>query len=174
MNVRSYPTQPLTTLVVPSLPSKISTPGGGVALAVSYQANAPLNVPQWTTRFQTLFEEYRIIRLIARINLFSSTTPGTLVTYWDEKTPFTAPTLAAATERRARQVSNSSVTRPLVLKWKARDLLDLQYTPIASSSTPVSLCIYTDNAVLGAPTAATDIGTVDFEYHIQFRGYETV
>ncbi len=59
------------------------------------------------------------------------------------------------------------------MTWRARDLVDLQYTPCGTGVTPVALCVYTDAANFGAPITVTDLGIIEFEFQIEFRGFET-
>lgn len=68
----------------------------------------------------------------------------------------------------------SSTDKPLITKWKAKDLLDLQYTPIATSNPSVGLALYSNNANFGAPATVTLVACVSLILTIQFRGFETV
>ncbi len=174
INQRSYRNQPLASHWVPGGAQKLTTTVTTGQIAQTMLCDPTTTVTSWTTRFQTLYEEYRILRVAARVSLFSSTTPGLLVLYWDEKSPFTAPTTVASSERRNMEISLSSTNRPLNTTWIAKDLLDLQYTPIATANPPVALQIFTNNSGYGAPITATDVATVELMYLIQFRGFETV
>jgi hypothetical protein len=174
MNIRSYPGQALASHWTPCVPFTLSTTVTSGLLSQCIQVDPTALVQAWATRFQTLYEEYRVIAAKADLNFFSSVQPGVITCFWDEKTPFTAPTLASSIERAMRRCSLSSTDKPLRLSWKARDLLDLQYTPIATSNPSVGLSIYTDNANYGSGIVAAAVVTVNFRLHIQFRGYTTV
>jgi len=174
INLRSYPNQPIASHLVPCIPTAITTANTTGLLSLNIQIDPTVLVQSWATRFQTLYEEYRVIGAIAKIHFFSSVIPGVLATYWDEKTPFTAPVLADATDRSIRRTSLSQTDHPLLMRWTAKDLLDLQYTPIATSNPSVGLALFTNNANFGAPTVGpVAVGNVELQLHIQFRGFSS-
>jgi hypothetical protein len=168
--IPAYKGQPTAELLVRLPPVTLSTTVTTGAIAESYQL-VLTNVTNWATRFQTLWEECRIISAIAEMSTFSTSNPGLIVCYWQEKN-LGAPTATSAEERTQKQFSASS-NRKQVMKWSATDFLDLQYQPTNGPNTPVSLAIYTDNANYGSSATATPYLTVTLVCRVQFRGYVT-
>jgi hypothetical protein len=171
-NVPSYANQPLATLIVPYAPVRLSVAVTTGLLAQSFQLDLTL-VTNWSGRFPTLFEECRIVKARAIIDFFTSSNPGLLKAYWDEKVPFTTPTVTSVSERSTFQSSLGGVDRPLVMTWVPKNLNDLQYSVTSSPNIPAALCLYTDNANFGSPIVQQSVAALSIEYTVQFRGYET-
>lgn len=172
-NFSSYALQPRARHWIPAISAKILTTVTTGVYAFAYPMDPTQVISSWSARFPTLYEEYRVIAVKATVRPFSVTNPGVALLYWDEKTPFTTPSALSSRQRFAKQIALASANRPAVMTWRARDLVDLQYTPCATGVTPVALCIYTDTANYGAPIVATDVGVIEFEFLIEFRGFET-
>ncbi len=170
-NLRSYANQPLATHVIPAGSYLLTPTGGTVASATPVDPTTLIN--GWATRFQTLYEEYRVVKVKAQVNFFSSTNPGILASYWDEKTPYTTPTVAIVQQRSTFKTSLSSTDRPLNMTWVPRDLLDLEYTAIGTAVSPVAICFYTDSANYGSGGGITNFAEVSLFITIQFRGFQS-
>jgi len=127
------------------------------------------NVISFATRFGSTFVEYRIVRAKIQIQFFSSTNPGVIRTWWDEKSNAT-PTEVEAEERATQSMSCSATDKVLLAKWSCSDPLDLQYSAIGTTYTPVTFKAYTDNANFGSSVVATDYLEVSGMFQFQFRG----
>ncbi len=142
------------------------------AIASYYDVRAS-NVGGWTDRFTATFVEYRIVKARFHTRCFSSTNPGLLVTWFDEKNTTTVPLLAEAQQKMVSAFSASDVTKPHTMKWCAQDPLDLQYTTIATTNVvPVTYKVFTNNANFGASTVATPYLEIVPEFLVQFRGLQ--
>jgi len=126
-------------------------------------------VESFIARFGTTFDEYRIVQTVVKMRMFSSTNPGVLQVWYDEKSQ-SAPTLVEANERYILAENASAIDKRPSLKWTASDPLDLQYTAIATSVTPVTFKVYTDNANFGSSAVATDYCELEGSLRFQFRG----
>lgn len=167
-NLPSYEGQPISTLKVPGIGGLLTTIVTTGVINRSIACDIGL-VTDWFNRFASLYEEYRLIRVDAKIDTFDVTNPGLIKIYFDEKIP-TAPTVATAFERSQMDLAASNAGRH-VITWCARDLTDLNYSNTSTVVTPVWLKIYTDAANLGSSVVATNYGFVSFMLTFQFRGY---
>lgn len=173
LNVRSYPKQALTTHAVPTFSTPLTTTVTTGLVSGVFQFNPSSSITSWATRFQAVYEEYRIVRIRAQCDFSGSTIPGHMLAYWDEKNN-TLPSNTSASIRSLSRYQMSSV-KPMVILWTAKDLIDLNYTPTdAATYDPVWLKVYTDNVNNGAPIAATLVMVWSFQITIQFRGLDTV
>jgi hypothetical protein len=131
--------------------------------------NAVTGISSFATRFGSTFVEYRVVRAKVKLRLFSSTNPGVLQFWYDEKSGAT-PTLAEANERAVLTLSAAAIDRSPTLAWTAADPLDLQYNAINVNYTPVTFKVYTNNANFGSSIVATDYLELQVFYQLQFRG----
>jgi len=166
--IRTYPHQVCWEVWVPGTPTKFTTTvTSGLIAGVIGVTNT--NVSAFATRFGSTFVEHRLIRAIFKIRLFSSTNPGVLQIWIDEKSTVT-PTLAEANERAVLTPSASGTSLSPVLKWVAADPLDLQYSALSSSPQPATFKVFTNNANFGSSIVATDYLEVEPAFQFQFRG----
>jgi len=167
--IRTYPHQVTWQVWLPGTPMKFTTTVTTGQIAGRLQVEAA-NVTAFATRVGSLFVEYRIIRAIFKIRLFSSTNPGVLQ-FWVDEQSSAVPTLAEANERAVLICSAAAVDKALSLKWVAADPLDLQYTPIAITNiVPSTFKVFTNNANFGSSIVATDYLEVEPVFQFQFRG----
>ncbi len=164
----SYPGQVSWDVWIPFNPIKLTT-----TVTTGLIANAlpivPTAVASFASRFQSTFVEYRMVQVRVRVKMFSSTNPGVMQFWFDEKSNAT-PTLVEAAERYILSVSASDTKGSHQLLWTARDPLDLEYTAISTSVTPVTFKSYTSNANFGSSIVATDYCEVEGHIRFQFRG----
>jgi hypothetical protein len=170
--IRSYPKQVVWQTWLPALPVKIRTTVTTGLIASTYFVQSG-TIQSFATRFGSTFVEYRIIRARFRIRFFSSTNPG-IVQFWIDEKVFASATLAEAQERATHSLSASATDLQTVVKWVSADPLDLQYLPIATATTLASLKFYSDNANFGSSIVATDYFEIVPEFEIQFRGLQGV
>jgi hypothetical protein len=157
---------------LPGTPVKVTSTvtTGAIATVVSV---TPTSITSFNARFASTFVEYRIVRAKFQIRLFSSTNPGVIQAWFDEKNNGT-PTLAEANERATLIFNGSAVdTRP-VLKWTCSDDLDLQYTATGTTATSGSFKVFSNNANFGSSIVATDYLIIEPEFQLQFRGLQGV
>jgi hypothetical protein len=130
-------------------------------------------LPNWATRFASLFREYSICGANLELRLSNVVNPaGIVVAFIDEKSG-AAPT-AQQGENRPRldmMVQNMTSVQPYRLKWKPADYLDLQWTITSVNTTDAFLQIFT--SVASFFTTATTTGTVlvTGSLAVQFRGF---
>lgn len=130
-------------------------------------------ISNFATRFGATWEEFRIISAQCDVRLFSSTNPGLLIGWFDEKNIGVAPTLA---ESRTKSVPKmgfnaSSVDTLHKFRWTAHDITDLVYTATNANKFPVDFKIYSDLANYGSSAVATAYGEVFTTLVVQFRGF---
>lgn len=168
--VPSYPGQPVAKHLVQSFNTVLTTTVTTGAIASSISMDPTTIVTNWATRFGSLYREYRVIAARARIVCFSSTNPGTLLCYWEEKDN-AAPNNAQAAEQAMKRFAAADVFKEHLMSWHAKDLLDLQYVNTSTASNPVYWKLYTDFTNSGSSIVATPYCTVDFRMVIEFRGF---
>jgi hypothetical protein len=126
-------------------------------------------VTSWTTSFST-WDEYRVVGWTAQVNCFSSTNPGILSTWVEEKSS-AAPTNAICKAARANRFSAGDVFKKHQKHFVVADPLDLQYTALGTSKIVGYYDLYTDNAVYGSSVVATDYAEIVIKLLVQFRGF---
>jgi hypothetical protein len=170
--VKSYPRQVTWDIWLPLNPIKLTTTvtTGLIANAIPILSTA---IASFATRFGATFVEYRMVQAKMEIRMFSSNNPGVLQFWFDEKSA-SNPTLVEAAERYIMSINASDVTSKKSLTWTARDPLDLEFTAIGSSVTPVTFKTYTNNANFGSSIVATDYCEVEGAVRFQFRGLQGV
>jgi len=170
--IRTYPHQVAWQVWLPGTPTKFTTTvtTGLIAGVINVVSTS---ITSFATRFSQTFVEYRMIRAIFRIRLFSSTNPGVLQFWVDEKSNAT-PILAEAQERATLISSAAAVDKTPVLKWVSADPLDLQYIATSASATLATFKVFTNNTNFGSSTVATDYLEVEPVFEVQFRGLQGV
>lgn len=168
----AYAGQQLFRATIPGAAFKLTTTVTTGVLANTTQV-AQAGITGFATRFASTFDEYRIVGADVEIQPITATS-GVLRCWFDEKST-SAPTANEANERTAQSVSlsNAAMPRPHVMRWRARDLLDLEYKAIGTDATPVSFKVYTDAASWGAPAVATDVVVVRYNLYFEFRGLKS-
>jgi len=130
------------------------------------------SINNWS-RFQNLFREYAIVgaRLEVRLNNVS-TTAGIVTAFIDEQTS-TPPTNQDALNRPRLDMLCGPlfVPRAYRLSWMPRDILDLDYTNVATTFTPAWLKVFTNVADLNTNAATTGQVIVTGTLALEFRGY---
>jgi len=169
----SYRGQQKTTLVVPGSPFLLTTTvTTGVISALAAVSTGAIT--SFAARFGSTFDEYRILGANLRITPVAAST-GVSKLWFDEKSN-AAASLVDSQERNSLSLANTNAMSKSqhVMRWRARDLLDLEYSPIGTVTTPVYWKLYTDTANWGAPAAVTPLWLVEVESIIEFRGLKAV
>lgn len=164
--VLSYKGQPHYEVWLPATPFLLATVVA-TGIQTTYSVNVS-NISAFAARFAGTFVEYRIVKAKFVVRCFSTTTPGLLLTWFDEK-DFAAPTLGEALEKSDRAFSLSNFN-PHVETWTATDPLDLQYTDTSLAVTPVGFKVFTNVANFGSPAVSTNVGEIYPHFLVQFRG----
>ena len=172
--VPSYKGQVVAALNIVSLPTLMTMPGSAPYTIASVVSVDPTTVvDDWATRFASLWEEYRIVKVVADVTTFSSTLSGQLACYWDEQSS-SAPTANSAERRGIFKFPLSANNRKHIFRWNPTDYLDLEYKPVGTASTPVWFKLFSDSANYG--TSAADqgkpVGTIVLTLNVQFRGFQ--
>ncbi len=91
--------------------------------------------------------------------------------YLDEKNS-TNPSAGTALDHTRIEISNVPQTSDKLYEigWVANDLLDLEWTPVTTSYTPVWLKAYTDVANFGSNSTTVATFLLSGALRVQFRG----
>jgi len=168
--IKSYPHQIVWEVTLPATPIKLTTVVTTGLIANALNVNI-LGVNNFATRFGATFVEYRIVRAWFALKMFSSTNPGLLQFWLDEKVT-SAPTSTEAAERYVLSMSAAQVDAPGMVKWVCSDPLDLQYQPIGTTYTPVTFKSFSNNTTYGSSIVATDYAEIVPHFQFQFRGLQ--
>jgi hypothetical protein len=168
----AYAGQQKVILRLPSTSGLFSTAATTGIIALT----SPLGtaaIAGFTTRFASTFDEYRILGIAIKIRAVAQST-GITNFFLDEKNP-SAPTSLDAQERIALRLPNSNANSASfkTMMWRARDLLDLEYSTITTATTPVFFKVYTDAPTFGSPIVATPLFIVEYDYTVEFRGLKS-
>jgi len=146
--------------------------GGGFASANSLDPIAgSIPVNTWAARYGALFTEYRVERISVFVESMSNTVGLTLFALDDSPNGSVAPSAASIEGLGYVQAENGFGSNDFAhLEWRLTDLSEAGWTGIAVSIIPCYLKIYTDNAVLNTPAAATTKYLVSVTYTITYRG----
>jgi len=166
--IRTYPRQAVWEVWLPGSPVKLTTTVTTGLIAQSLPVSSA-SVAGFATRFGSTFVEYRIVRAHWRVRFFSSTNPG-VIQFWIDEKSNAAPTLAEAQERYTLTCSAASIDTQPMLKWICSDPLDLQYLAISATANVSSFKSFTNNAQFGSSIVATDYVEIEPEFQFQFRG----
>jgi len=148
---------------------QVSSAGGVINVALDADPIAGFVVNAWATRYATLFREYRILKVFFRIKALSANIGQTEVTI--DEVNGTVPTLALMEDQGYVSVNNAVGSNDTCYaQWRVNDLAEAAWKLTTASMTPCYLKIYTDNATLNTPAAATTKFDVRATYTIAFRG----
>jgi hypothetical protein len=169
----SYSGQARFRVTLPAAPLLLRTTvtTGQIASSAEIKAEA---VTGFADRFGSTFDEYRIVKCKVLIRPVSAST-GVSVMMFDEKN-IGPPTSTESQERVGKRLANTNANSRSFceMTWVARDLLDLNYSPIDSTDViPVAFKTYTDATLWGAPVVATDLWIIEPEITFEFKGLKS-
>lgn len=167
--VPSYRGQCIDQLWVGTNPQPLTTTVTTGAIAISASMDPINDINGWATRFQSLFVEYRVVKVRAVIQLFSTNNAGVL-NFW-VRTSGGAPTQTEALSQHPMQFAAADVNGRHEIVWVPTDPIDLEYKATSVSSNPAYVQVYTNNANWGAPIVVTTLGNLQLSFLIQFREY---
>lgn len=161
---------PYVLLDVPIGPQAAAIAAG--ALAASVALDTAL-IPGWATRFASLFREYAIVGASIEVRLNNvATTSGLVAAFLDEQSS-AAPVAADMQDRPKLDMTCGPlfVPRAYRIKWKPRDLLDLDFVATGTNFTPVWLKLFASVANTYTNAATTGQVLVTGTLAFVFRGY---
>jgi hypothetical protein len=169
----AYAGQQRVTFVLPydTLVSATTVTTGVISVAIPLQFSS---IQSFSTRFGSTFDEARLLSATVKIRPVNVSS-GVTRFFFDEKSS-SAPSIADAQERVGLTLPNTSANTAAVTRmtWRARDLLDLEYSPIGSTVPSAYFKIYTDLATFGAPATVTQLWFIEIDYTVELRGLKAV
>lgn len=130
------------------------------------------HVTGFGARFGSTFDEYRILK--AQLNVIPVGANSGISKFWFDEKSTSSPTLLESQERQTMTIPNTNGSRSRQrMKWRARDLLDLQYTATGTAVTPVTFKTYSDLANYGAPATAEKAWLIEYYITFEFRGLKS-
>jgi hypothetical protein len=169
---RSYKGQTAFKVVLPGSPQLETTTVTTGLIQNAYPLNVT-NINGFSTRFASTFDEYRIVSVECKIIPIAASS-GLTNFMWDEKSS-AVPALSDAQERIGLRLANSNANPKSFrsMRWVAKTLDDLAFTPLGTTVTPVYFKIYTDATNYGAPVASTSLFIVEPLFTIEFKGLKS-
>jgi len=147
------------------------TGAGNIAAAITTDPIAGTNlVPNWATRYATLFREYRINRVVVHT---VAMTGSAGLTWWTiDDINGTVPTLNAMEDQGFVETSNAVGVEGsrATLEWNLQNISEASWIATTVSEIPFYLKVYTDNANLLTPAVAVQLYELHIKYYISFRG----
>jgi len=152
---------------------------GDVRLAISTAGNAiaqvfAINAANIQTNFHgyfnSVFQEYRIRRVVFHITAITAGAPGASFFRFEEKNSGTPTLNEMANSTSVFKPNNgNNANSTFTMTWTARDLVDLGFEQITTDPNSAFFKIFTDAADLGAP-ASTNLWAFRPVATIEFRG----
>jgi hypothetical protein len=169
--LKTTPEQPTASFIIDCNPILMTTTVITGVYALAQLMDPTSQVQDWSSRFQTLFKDYRVVKASARFLLFASTTAGQLNAYFNESSSAT-PTPAAVEHEKVKRFPLSAVEKVHTLTWIPSGPQDLGFISTAiPTSSSAYLKVYTDSANYGAPIAVTTVGSIQMALTVQFREF---
>jgi hypothetical protein len=158
---------------IPGVPLQVSTGATANINAVYGVGNFNIgNIYNWSAKFENIFDEYRILGCDMKVVPVTPTVTGPSCFWWDEKNP-SIPTGPDAQARVVTHIQHSGIHNPKTISWRARDQLDLQYTPCSVDVLPCYFKIFTSTVVFGTTAVNSLFFILIPTFIVQFRGLQT-
>jgi len=173
---KSFTGQTVCSLRMPSGPIVLSTTVGTGLIAYVQAFDPQTDITNWSSRFQSLFSEFRLKSCEMHLCALSNT-PGQAVVWWDEAASSlaTPPTFVEATERGMSYIpiSVNSSKSVHIYRWVPRDIKDLIFysTNTTTFNSPVGFKLFTNNSNYGSSAIATPAFNVTLFFTLEFRGF---
>jgi hypothetical protein len=170
----AYSGQYRYTFRIPGNPLKMSSLVTGTMAQVYGIGNFNTgNIQSWTTKWENLFDEYRIMGcdfLVMPISINA----GGVAAFWFDEISALVPVIGDTTRRVVQRIQIAQTgQKQFTMKWRARDLNDLVYTDTAVDVLPAYFKAYTDTLFLASPAAVNDLFVVQPFFIVEFRGLKT-
>lgn len=151
--------------------SYTSSAGGTINIAHDADpvaGSGPVNA--WSTRYQTLFREYRVVSIRVTAESLTGNAGKCMLTIDDANG--TTPTTALMEDQGYVTLSNAVGSQDSHAggKWTLADTGESSWILTSQGRTPCYIKLYTDNAFWAAPAAATTKIVLHVLYTIEFRG----
>lgn len=143
---------------------------GVIASSLSVSSD---RIAGFSTRFGSTFDEYRILGV--RMAIIPLAVSVGMTNFWFDEKSSATPTNTESLERVGKRIPNNSADPKscATLVWRAKDLLDLQYTAIGTVAAPVYFKTYTDTTNFGAPIVSQPMWLLNFQIDFEFRGLKS-
>jgi len=166
----SFKGQPCAAFKVHGGPHLLTTTVTTGVVAAVTAIDPVADVVDWATRFGAMWREYRVVKAILEIELFSTTNSG-ILSYYPEEVTSSAPSAATMNHVTCKRISCADVTKRHRHEWVPSGPSDLAYLQSTVSSAAAYFKIYTDTANFGSPAVVTVLGIYTVTYTIQAREF---
>lgn len=166
---KEYPGQPTMSMVLEGNYGVLSTTvtSGAIALSLAIAQNGILN--NFAARFLA-FDQFRVVKAVAKVRLFSTQNPGVLSMFFSEDNSAT-PTAIIIGQATCKRFPASDVDRVHTLSYVPHDPAQQTWTTVAAGNPTIGYFkLYTDNAAYGSSIVATQYLSLTFDLTVQFRG----
>jgi len=161
---------PTVSWSIPIGLQKVSLVAGAAASAINIDETI---VPSFNTRFASTFREASICGARLEVRVTNVVNPaGVAFVFLNEKT-LASPVSSEAQDTPHLDILISQTESPSrhLIDWKSQDLLDMEWSPIASVGTPVAIKVFASVATtLTTVTTTCDI-IISGAIQIAFRGF---
>jgi len=160
---------------IPGAPTTLTTAAS--VLSVTTSCDPIANITGFAARFGATFTEYRVLAVKVEVypTVGTATFTNTQVLVWFDEANTNNPTSNEAKELvQPLRIQMSAYQSPIKsMKWHARDLNDLAYTPVATSFSPVTVKYYSDGTWGAIGAAVTTLGVARSWFLVEFRGLKS-
>ncbi len=164
-----YSGQPVCSHIIFNSNGANSTTVTTGVIAVTTALTSANLIPALSTRFAG-YDQFRIVKVEARLRMFSSTNPGLVIMYFDDTNA--APTGNAASFASSVKMNASDISGCRSLTYVPHDPAQQFWSTVAGGSATIGYFkLYTDNANFGSSIVATPYCIVEFYSTVQFRGF---
>jgi len=165
----AYRGQQIAILEVPG-DIRLAVTTAGSSIAQVFAINAANIQTNFHGYFNSVFQEYRIRRVVFHITAISAGAPGASFFRFEEKNSGSPTLNEMANSTSLMKVNNSNnATSTFTMTWIARDLVDLGFEQITTDPNSAFLKIFTDSTDMGAP-ASTYLWAFRPVATVEFRG----
>lgn len=149
---------------------RLATTTAGGSIAQVFAINASNIQTNFHGYFNSVFQEYRIRRVVFHISAISATAGATLFRFEEKNSG--SPTLNEMANSISTMKNNNSACQVNTFRmtWTARDLVDLGFEQITTDPNSAFFKIFTDTTDLATPAASVNLWIFRPIATIEFRG----
>lgn len=130
-------------------------------------------VPDFNLRLAATFDTFRVVGVDYHIRPLTVSTG--LTAFMMDENDNTAPVADESAGRVGKRLPNTNSGQKLVvMRWRVKEMQDLDWRSTANSYDPVYLKVYTSTALWGAPAVATALWVVQPVLYVEFRGLKSL
>lgn len=163
--------QQRTTLDLPGAPVVVSSAITTGVLALQYPVSGA-GVPSFVTRYQGIFQEFRIESARFEVIPLSPTQFGSAMVWWEENT--NVPTLTEAQTRTGEFIPvNGAAASKFSYQWNSRDFTEESWVPIDATNAAyvfAQFTMYSNTPNYGNSAAGYQTFCVRPVFRVAFRG----